>query len=82
MDRHSFDGSLIAGNDRLEDVFPAIGAVNVARMERASFQIPELIEHEERMVTRAAEVAVPNAALLIGMRWAYTRIYIKHDAVT
>ena len=78
----SFDGSLIAGNDRLEDVFPAIGAVDVSGTKRASLQIAELIEHEERMVTRATKMPVPDAVLLITMSWAYTRIHIKHDAVT
>jgi hypothetical protein len=54
--------------------------MHVAGSERASFQVPELVEHEERMVASTAEVAVPNAALLITMRWAYARSHIKHDA--
>jgi hypothetical protein len=54
--------------------------MHVAGSERASFQVPELVEHEERMVASATEVPVPNAALLITMRRAYARIHIENNA--
>uniref|UniRef100_E6QHB4 Uncharacterized protein n=1 Tax=mine drainage metagenome TaxID=410659 RepID=E6QHB4_9ZZZZ len=66
----TFHRSLVACNDRLENVFPPIGAMHVAGSERASLQIPELVEHEERMKAGATEMPVPHALLLLAMRWA------------
>ena len=43
----------IPRHDRLKHAVPSIGAVDVARTKRASFQIAELVEHEERMIARA-----------------------------
>ncbi len=78
----SFHRSSVACDDRFENVFPPSGAMHVARPQRASLQIPELVEHEERMVAGATEMPVPDAALLIAMRRAYARIQIEHDALT
>ena len=72
--------SSVACDHRLENRFPSVGAVHVAGAERASFQVARLIEDEERMVAGAAEMPVPDAALLIAMRRAYARIHIEHDA--
>jgi len=76
----AFGGLLVARYDWLEHRFLAVGAMHVARTKRASFQIATLIEDEERMVARAAEVPVPDAALLRSMRWADARIQIKLHA--
>src|SRR4029077_11330153 len=55
------DLALIARHDRLENTIPTIGAVHVAWTQRAAFQVAELVEHEERMITRAGVMTVPYA---------------------
>src|SRR5665213_691973 len=71
--------SLVASDDGLEDRLPVIGTVNVARPKRASFEVAELFEHEERMVTGTAEMAVPGALLLLAMGRTLARVHIQHD---
>jgi hypothetical protein len=39
--------------------------MHVAGSERASFQIPELVEHEERMVAGAAEMSGKRAPVRV-----------------
>src|SRR5690242_17651192 len=41
--------------------------MHVARSQRASFNIPELVENEKRMVTGAGEMAVIGAAFLLAV---------------
>jgi hypothetical protein len=53
--------------------------VNVARTKRASFEVSELVEHEERVVAGAAEVAIPNTLLLFAVCRAHARIHVQHD---
>jgi len=55
--------------------------VNVARSKRASLQIAELVEHEERMVARASEMAVPDALLLLAVGWADAGVHVEDDLV-
>jgi len=54
--------------------------VDIAGTQRAAFQITELIEHEQRMIAGAGVMAVPDAHLLLAVRWAHARIHIEHDA--
>ena len=70
----------VARDDRLEHAIPAVGAVHVAGAKRAALQIAELVEHKERMIAGAAEVAVPDALFLFAMRRADARIHVEHDA--
>lgn len=56
----TFHRSLVARDDRLKHLLPAVRAVNVARAKRTALEIAELIEHEERVIARAAEMAVPT----------------------
>src|SRR6202007_1551022 len=51
-----------------------------AATQRAAFQIAELVEQEQRMVTGAGIVAVPGAHLLFAMGGADARIHVEHDA--
>jgi hypothetical protein len=44
------------------------------------FQITELIEHEQRVITGAGVMAVPYAILLLAMGRAHARIHVEHDA--
>ena len=69
----------VAGHDRFEHVLPAVRRVNVARTQRAAFQIAELVEHEQRMIAGAGEVAVVGGAFLIAIGRADTRIHVEHD---
>ena len=72
--------SLISRHDGLEHGIPCVGAVNVAGTQSAAFQITELIEHEQRVITGASVMAVPDAILLFAMRRADARIHVEHDA--
>jgi hypothetical protein len=54
--------------------------VNIARPQSASFQIAELVEHEQRMIAGAFVMAVPDAHFLLAVRRADARIHIEHDA--
>ena len=42
------DLAAIARQDRLQNAFPAVGAVNVAGTQGAALQIAKLVEHEQR----------------------------------
>jgi hypothetical protein len=55
--------------------------VDVAGTKRTSFQVAELVEHEERMITGAGIVAVPDAHLLFTMGRAHARIHVEDDAL-
>src|SRR3954454_21695951 len=46
---------------------PAVGTMDVARSQRAPFDIAELVEHEERVIAGAGEMAVVGAAFLLAI---------------
>ena len=48
----------VSSDHRLQHVAPLVGAVHVAGTQGAPFQIAELVEHEQRVKARAAEMAV------------------------
>jgi hypothetical protein len=75
------DLALVAHNDGLEYITPAIGAVHVAGTQRAALQIAELVEYKQRMIAGAGIMAVPDSVLLLAVRWAHARIHIEHDAL-
>jgi hypothetical protein len=50
--------------DGLEHRVPSVGAVNIAGTKRTSFQVTELVEHEEGMIAGAFVMAVPDAHLV------------------
>ena len=54
----------VAGHDGIKHIFPAIGGMHIARTERATLQITELVEYKQLMIAAAAEMAVPDAVLL------------------
>jgi hypothetical protein len=66
-------------DDRLEHALPIVSTVNVAGTKSASLEVTELVEDEERMITGAAKVTVPNALLLITVGRTHARIHIQHD---
>src|ERR1700732_3504068 len=76
---HARDLAAIARHDRLQNLIPAICAVDIAGAQSAAFQIAELVEQEQRMVAGAGIMAVPDAILLFAVRRAHARIHIEHD---
>src|SRR5215472_12224842 len=52
----------IALHDRVEHILPAVGAVDIAGTQRAAFQITELIEHEQRVITGVGVMAETGAS--------------------
>jgi hypothetical protein len=50
-------------------------------MQRAAFQVAELIKNERRIVAGAGLMTVPDAHLLRAVHRAHARIYIEHDAL-
>ena len=69
----------VAGDHRLQHFSPAGGAVHVARAQGAPLQIAKLVEHEQRMITGAAEMPIIGAAFLCAVSRAFARIHIEHN---
>src|ERR1700704_126136 len=74
------DLPLVGFDNRLQHTVPSVGAVDVAGTKRTSFQVTELVEHEERMIADAGIVAVPDAVLLFAVSRTDARIHVEHDA--
>jgi hypothetical protein len=53
--------------------------VHVAGPQRAPLQVAELVEHEQRVIAGAAEVAVVGAAFLPAVRLADAAVHVEHD---
>src|SRR5262249_12618743 len=70
----------ISTSYRTLDSLPSVGAVDIAETQRASFQITELVEHEQRMIAGAGVMAVPDAHLLLAVSRTDARIHVEHDA--
>ena len=69
----------IPGDNRLQHVAPAVGAMHVAGPQGAPLQVAELIENEKRVIAGAAEVTVVGCAFLIAMGRADAAVDIEHD---
>ena len=70
----------VAGDHRLQHQAPVLGAMDVARSQETALQVAVLIEHEQRVIARAAEVAVPGRALLLAMGRALGAVHVENDA--
>jgi hypothetical protein len=53
--------------------------MDVARPQGASLDIAELVEHEQRVIAGAAEMAVIGAVFLLAVGWAFARVHAEHD---
>jgi hypothetical protein len=53
--------------------------VHVAGSQAATLQVAELIEHEQRVIAGAAEVAVVGCAFLIAVGRAHGTVHVEHD---
>src|SRR5215211_4930519 len=69
----------VAGDHRLQHLTPTLGGVDVAGPQGTPLQVAELVEHEERMVAGAAEVAIVGAALLLAVGRADAGVHVEHD---
>src|SRR6476660_10241676 len=69
----------VTRDHRLQYRAPAVGTMHVARPQRTPLDIAELVEHEQRMVAGAAEMADVGAAFLFAVSWAFARIHVEHD---
>ena len=57
-----------------------MGAVHVVGAQRATLQVAELVEHEQRVIAGAAEVAVIGRALLLTECRAHGAVHVEHHA--
>ena len=55
--------------------------MDIAGAQRTSLQIAKLVEHEQRMIAGAAEVAVVGGAFLLAMRGAYAAVHVEHHDI-
>src|SRR5215211_6168449 len=69
----------VSGDHRLQHVAPALGGVDVAGAQGAAFEITKLIEHEQRMIAGAAEVAVVGGPFLLTKGWADAGAHVEHN---
>ena len=53
--------------------------MDVARTQKATLQVTELVEAEERVIAGAAEVPVVSRSLLIAMGRAHRAIHVEDD---
>jgi hypothetical protein len=75
----SLHAAPVARDHRLQHRAPAISAVHVARPQDAALDIAELVEHEQRVIAGAAEMAVVGAAFLLAVGRALARIHVEHN---
>src|SRR5947208_10626886 len=64
----------IPRDHRLEHLAPPVGTVHVPRPQRASLQVAVLVEHEQRVVAGASEVAVVCGAFLRAVGRAHAAV--------
>src|SRR3954453_13202401 len=71
----------VTRNHRLQQRTPAVSTVEVARPQCASLDVAELVEHKQRMIAGAGEVAVIGAAFLLAVGRAFARIHVEYDSL-
>ena len=69
-------------DNRLDEVLPPIGAMDVAWSENRPFAITELVEAEQGMIADALEMAVVGCAFLLAMHWTLGAIDVQDDTLT
>src|SRR5215213_533932 len=69
----------VTRDHRLQHRAPTIGTMHIARPQCASLDVAELIEHEQRVVTGTAKVAIIGAAFLFAMGGTLARIHVEYD---
>src|ERR1019366_9943449 len=71
----------ISRDHGFQNIMPAIGRVDVARTQRTTFQITELVEDKQRMIAGAAEVPVVGSPFLFAIGRADAGIHVQNDAL-
>ena len=71
--------TLVSGDDRGQNLLPAIGAVDIALAQGAVLKIAKLVEHKEGMIAFAPEVTVPGRAFLIAVGGANGPVHVQGD---
>lgn len=66
----------VARNDRGQESFPVIRAVDVAITQCNALQMAKLIEDEQRVITVVSEVPIPCGVFLMSMSWTDRAIHI------
>src|SRR3954467_14781893 len=69
----------VAGDNGLQHLAPALGTVHVAGTKRTPLQVTELIEHEQWVITGAAEVPVVGAPFLHTKGRADAGVHVEHN---
>src|SRR4051794_107143 len=69
----------VTRNHRLQHRAPAVSAMDIAGPQDTAFDIAELVEHKQRVITRAGEMAVIGAAFLFAVGRAFTRIHVEYN---
>ena len=71
----------ISGDDGVEDIPPAFGAVDVTVTQGAPFQHAKLVEQEVRVVAGAVEMPVLGSTFLIVVGRADRAVHVQHDVL-
>src|SRR3954447_9748734 len=71
----------IPRDHRFQHRAPAVSTVDVARPQCASLDVAELVEHKQRMIADAGEVAVIGTAFLLAIGRAFARIRVEYDGL-
>jgi hypothetical protein len=69
----------VARNYRLQHRVPAGGTMHITWPQRASLDIAELIEYEQRVIAGAAEMAIVSTPFLLPVGRDLARIHVKND---
>ena len=67
----------IALHDWIKHGSPIVRAMNVSRLQRTAFQIPVLVEDEQRVITTATEVTIISRGFLLAVYRALGAVYIE-----
>ena len=67
----------VAGQDRIQYVTPPVRAMYVPRTEHRPLAVTELVEHEQRVISRAPKVTVVRRSLLSSMYRTLRTVHVQ-----
>lgn len=71
----------VARNYGVENITPAIGAVDVAMAQGAAFQHPELVEQKVGVIAATVEMAIPGGPFTVAMGRADRAVHVQNDVL-
>src|SRR4051794_36644269 len=71
----------VTRDHRLQQRAPAVGTMDVARSQRAPFNVAELVKHKQRVIAGASKMPVIGAAFLLAVGRALARIHVEYDGL-